>query len=80
MSTRTLRSRMPGTGLPVSSQKRRSCASAMAWNVPAVTDALHAEPGEAGLELARGLAGERDREHVRADRSRPRGPATRCDG
>ena len=38
MSTRTLRSRMPGTGLPVSSQKRRSCASAMAWNVPAVTD------------------------------------------
>ena len=36
----------------------------MAWKVPAVTDLAHAEAAEAGAELARRLAGERDREHV----------------
>ena len=43
----------------------------MAWNVPAVTDSPHAEAGEPGAQLTGGLAGERDREHVRADRSMP---------
>ena len=49
---------------PCSSARRRSCASAMAWKVPAVTDSAYPEAAEAGPQLAGGLAGEGDREHV----------------
>ena len=37
----------------------------MAWKVPAVTDRCTPSRARRGLELTRGLAGERDREHVR---------------
>ena len=49
---------------PCSSARRRSWARAMAWNVPAVTELAHPEAAEAGAQLAGGLAGEGDREHV----------------
>ena len=59
-SRRTLRSSSVGIVRCSSAARRRSCASAMAWNVPAVTDVLDAEAAEARPQLARGLARERD--------------------
>ena len=52
-----------GASRPCSSARRRSCASASAWNVPAVTplDPQRTQPFD---ELAGGFARERDGEHV----------------
>ena len=61
---RALRSRTRGGSWLRSVAWRRSCASAIAWNVPAVIRPSTPSRPMRDDELAGRLAGERDREHV----------------
>ena len=77
---RTLRSSRPGIGaallLGPAPQLREGDGVERAGG----DRVAHPEPAEAGAQLARGLAGEGDREHVAGIDRAPRATATRCAG